>query len=210
MKCEQVREQLLDYAYGELAEGPRAELDEHLSACAGGRLGLEDLAITRTFLGAWQVPALEASPRSFPAAPRESGRHPGARRWLPWAAAAAVAVLAVGVFGWVWPLSVRYQDQVVEIRLGHTAPQGTAAGAGPADQLQALIAESEARQTQRFMGLLQDVYYRVEEDRLRDRQTVQQGFDLIKEIYMDQIEKNNQFLEYSLQQSSYRPPAGVK
>jgi len=76
--------------------------------------------------------------------------------------------------------------------------------------LQALIAESEARQTQRFMGLLQDVYYRVEEDRLRDRQTVQQGFDLIKEIYMDQIEKNNQFLEYSLQQSSYRPPAGVK
>lgn len=210
MNCEQVREQYLDYAYDELDGERRAGLEAHLRECAECRLGLEDLNITRSFLGAWTDPPLEAPRLVFRAANGEPRPRRATPRWLPWAAAAAAAVLAVGLFGWLWPVSVRYQDRVVEIHLGQPAGPVAGPSAASADQLQTLIAESEARQSQRFMNLLQDVYYRVEEDRLKDRQTIQQGFDLIKEIYMDQIEKNNQFLEYSLQQSNYHPPSGTK
>ena len=51
---------------------------------------------------------------------------------------------------------------------------------------------------------------RLEDDRTKDRQSIQQGFDLIKEIYMDQLEKNNQLLEMSIRQADYRVPAGAK
>ena len=73
-----------------------------------------------------------------------------------------------------------------------------------------MIADSEQRQTQRTLDMLQNVYYRLEDDRTKDRQSIQQGFDLIKEIYMDQIEKNNQLLEMSVRQADYRVPAGAK
>jgi len=104
----------------------------------------------------------------------------------------------------VTPVQIRYHDNAVEIRLGSTPAAPTAAGSEWLRTVDQMIAESETRQMGRFMDAMQNVHFRLEDERYRDRQAIQQGFDLVKEIYMDQIERNNQLLELSLQQADYR------
>jgi hypothetical protein len=111
----------------------------------------------------------------------------------------------------VVPLSLHYDDQGLALRLGGTSADGLAQVSDPVlRKVDRMITDSEQRQTQKTLDMLQNVYYRLEDDRAKDRQSIQQGFDLIKEIYMDQIEKNNQLLEMSVRQADYRVPAGVK
>ncbi len=130
--------------------------------------------------------------------------------WMP-AAAAALVLAAVGVFVALVPVSFQYDDQGLVVRLGGSSTDGiTMAGEPVLRKVDRMIADSEQRQTQRTMDMLQNVYYRLEDDRTKDHQSIQQGFDLIKEIYMDQIEKNTQLLEMSVRQADYRVPAGAK
>jgi hypothetical protein len=205
MNCEQARARLLDLVYDELPDGAeRAALHGHVAGCPACRTELEELGVTRRFLAAWD----DAPPAAAPALPNR--RTPAAARpllhfprisWLT--AAAAILVIAAGVLVATTPVRLSYHDNVLAIQFG----RATASPAADAEMMRTvdrLIAESEARQMNRFMDALQNVNYHLEEERYRDRQAIQQGFDLVKEIYMDQIERNNQFLELSLQQADYR------
>jgi anti-sigma factor RsiW len=213
MNCENVGKHLLDYAYGELPDDDRAGMEAHLAGCPECRTAAADLTVTRRFLGAWgdaeteDLPPLAIRP---PRAGHSRSRRGPARFWLP-AAAAALVLLAVGAFVAVVPVSVRYDAQCLEIRLGKQPPAAASLAGDPLLQrVDHMLAESEQRQAQKTMDMLQNVYYRLEDDRYKDRQTIQQGFDLVKEIYMDQIEKNNQLLELSLRQVDARAAGGSK
>ena len=205
MNCDQAREHLLDLMYDELPPGAeRDALDAHLSGCPRCRTELDELGITRRFLAAWDD-AVPAAPRRPLAPAAAAGRpllHFPRISWLT--AAAALLVIAAGVLVAVTPVQIRYHDNAVEIRLGSTPAAPTAAGSEWLRTVDQMIAESETRQMGRFMDAMQNVHFRLEDERYRDRQAIQQGFDLVKEIYMDQIERNNQLLDLSLQQADYR------
>ncbi len=205
MNCDQAREQMLDLMYDEIPPGAdRGALDAHLSGCPRCRAELDELGITRRFLAAWDD-APPSTPRS-PLAPAAMAVRPLLHfpriSWLT--AAAALLVIAAGVLVAITPVQIRYHDNAVEIRLGGTPAAPTAADSEWLRTVDQMIAESETRQMGRFMDAMQNVSFRLEDERYRDRQAIQQGFDLVKEIYMDQIERNNQLLELSLQQADYR------
>ncbi len=206
MNCDQAREHLLDLIYEELPQGAdRDALDSHLAGCPRCRAELQEMGTTRRFIAAWDdVPT--ADPGRVPAhAAKGAGRpllHFPRISWLT--AAAALLVIAAGVLAAVTPVQVSYNDHAVEIRLGAGPAPPAAANPDWLRTVDQMIAESETRQMGRFMDAMQNVHFRLEEERYRDRQAIQQGFDLVKEIYMDQIERNNQLLELSLQQADYR------
>jgi len=205
MHCDQAREHLLDLMYDELPPGAdRDALDAHLSGCPRCRAEMDELGITRRFLAAWDddPPAVLHRPLVPAAMVGRPLLHFPRISWLT--AAAALLVIAAGVLVAVTPVQIRYHDNAVEIRLGSTPAAPTAAGSEWLRTVDQMIAESETRQMGRFMDAMQNVHFRLEDERYRDRQAIQQGFDLVKEIYMDQIERNNQLLELSLQQADYR------
>lgn len=213
MNCQELEKHLLDYVYDELEGDARARVESHLAGCGRCRAAAADLGVTRRFLGAWSDTETEtAAPLPIrpprPAAPRS--RFLSARVWMP-AAAAALVLVVVGVFVALVPVSLQYDGQGLVFRLGGPSADGVTMASDPVlRKVDRMIADSEQRQAQRTMDMLQNVYYRLEEDRTKDHQSIQQGFDLIKEIYMDQIEKNNQLLELSVRQADYRVPAGAK
>ncbi len=213
MNCQEIENHLLDFIYDELEADARTAVEGHLAGCGRCRAAVADLGVTRRFLGAWgdgeaaSLPPLPVRPPR-PAAGRF--RSLPDRVWVP-AAAAALVLVVIGVFVAFVPVSLQYGAQGLVFRLG--GPSG--GNATPADdavlsKVDRMIADSEQRQAQRTLDMLQNVYYRLEDDRTKDRQSIQQGFDLIKEIYMDQLEKNNQLLEMSIRQADYRVPAGAK
>lgn len=213
MNCQELEKHLLDFVYDELEADARTAVESHLAGCGRCRAAAADLGITRRFLGAWggseadSLPPLAVRPPR-PAAGR-SRSLPG-RIWMP-AAAAALVLLVAGIFFALVPVSLRYDSQGLEFRLGAPSADSVATLGDPVlKKVDRMIADSEQRQAQRTLDIVQNVYYRLEDDRAKDRQSIQQGFDLIKEIYMDQIEKNNQLLEMSVRQADYRVPAGAK
>jgi hypothetical protein len=213
MNCQELEKNLLDFVYDELAADERAVVEGHLAGCGRCRAAAADLGVTRRFLGAWGESEADSLPPLAvrPARPA-SGRFRFLHRpiWMP-AAAAALVLLVTGIFFTLVPVSLRYDSQGLEFRLGAPSDAGIAKLGDPVlGKVDRMIADSEQRQTQRTLDMLQNVYYRLEDDRTKDRQSIQQGFDLIKEIYMDQIEKNNQLLEMSVRQADYRVPAGAK
>ncbi len=205
MNCDQAREQLLDLMYDEMPPGADHDaLDAHLSGCPRCRAERDELGITRRFLAAWDdtIPAAPCSPLAPAATAGRPVLHFPRVSWLT--AAAALLVIAAGVLVAITPVQIRYHDNAVEIRLGSTPATPTTADSEWLRTVDQMIAESETRQMGRFMDAMQNVHFRLEDERNRDRQAIQQGFDLVKEIYMDQIERNNQLLELSLQQADYR------
>jgi hypothetical protein len=213
MKCQELEKHLLDFVYDELEADARAGVEDHLAGCGRCRAAVADLGITRRFLGAWGESEADSLPPLAVRPPRPAaGRSrslPG-RIWVP-AAAAALVLLVAGVFVAVVPVSLQYDSRGLVFRLGGPSSDGIAQVSDPVlRKVDRMIADSEQRQAQRTLDIVQNVYYRLEDDRAKDRQSIQQGFDLIKEIYMDQIEKNNQLLEMSVRQADYRVPAGAK
>jgi anti-sigma factor RsiW len=212
MNCQEIDGKMLDFIYDELDAGESAAVTAHLAACPQCRQTVADMGTTRRFLGAWGDGEVAALPPLAVRLPRQpvTARFRPAPVWMG-AAAAALVLLAVGLFVAVVPVSARFDAQGLDVRLGRPAAGGAATDS---DQLlqrvDRMIAESEQRQAQKTLDMLQNVYYRLEDDRFKDRQSIQQGFDLFKEIYMDQIEKNNQLLELSLRSADYRVPAGSR
>lgn len=82
--------QWLDFAYGEIKEPQRLELEAHLAVCPDCARQLNEWRRTGQQLDAWRV---DVSPT----------REVNARRW-PWAAAAAIALL-LGVTAGHWSIN---------------------------------------------------------------------------------------------------------
>lgn len=205
MKCEDFHQHLIDLAYDEASAEICGEIDRHTATCAQCRAAADDIRQTRTFLAAWpeEEPATPI-PFLVRTTPRPRLERAGFPRLFYWAAAATLLVAAGAAFFLITQTTLRVQGNVVEIRFGQS--QDTLAANSPTriQDVKRLIAESEERQAERLGELVQNVYVRLEGERQNDRQSIQQGFDLIKEIYMDQIQKNNQLLELSYQNTSFR------
>ncbi len=101
MTHEDVREKLLDLAYGELGPAERQQVERHVAGCAGCAVELEEILRTRAAASLLPDPAPAGGREELVEAARKAVARPGpsapARRMRPaaWMAAAAV-VVAVG------------------------------------------------------------------------------------------------------------------
>lgn len=101
MTCGAVREKLIEYAAGELAQDETQVVAEHLAACAKCRAEVEAFRRAEEALAALRV--VEAAPElSADLDRRISARQDGSRRWA-WAAAGAVALALVVAAVLLWP-----------------------------------------------------------------------------------------------------------
>ncbi|MCY2929476.1 MAG: zf-HC2 domain-containing protein, partial [Planctomycetota bacterium] len=99
MTCDQCRDNLMDYLYGELPEASRQEIQEHLAACEGCRAELGQLQLARSAVGRLGAAEGDAFARRCERMlPTSTGRAVHLRRWVISAGAAAAAIaLGVGV-----------------------------------------------------------------------------------------------------------------
>jgi len=200
MNCQTFQDHFMDYLYGEIEDaGLVQSLENHLAACAECRHQVGESRITHRFLRSWQDLPAETTPapryvfRPTPWWERLFGMPP---RWA-WASAALVMIL--GIFLSVFSVSVHYTDGIVEIRFGNSTPPYSAENVRLLHTIDRMIADSEDRITNQTLDYLQNIYYRVEEERLQDRQSIEQVID----ICGDQLEKNNQLMEMTIQNMGY-------
>ncbi len=204
MNCHDFAEHLLDYIYGELPEGDLgARMDAHAAECDGCRASVREYDTTRSFLAAWDdsgLPAVTIDPKKVSRRPRSRwGERIHQRRWLPMA---AMLFLALGMVLTVFSLanvSVQMQQGTIQISFGSHQKASVTEEQRLLQTIDRMISESEDRQLNKTMDLLQNVYFRLEEERLNDQQSVRDVFD----VYDSQIERNNDLMEMTLQQLGY-------
>ncbi|MEI7835002.1 MAG: zf-HC2 domain-containing protein [Planctomycetota bacterium] len=97
MTCDQCRDNLMDYLYGELPEAGRQEVQDHLAACEACRAELAQLQLARSAVGRLGAAEGDAFARRCERMlPTSTGRAVHLRRWVI-SAGAAAAALAMGV-----------------------------------------------------------------------------------------------------------------
>jgi len=95
MNCDQVRDILIDYVYGELSGPDRQAVEEHLKACEPCRAELADLRLARSAVGRLGAPgAGEFTRRCERLLEKPTGRAVRLRRWLVSGLAAAAVIVA--------------------------------------------------------------------------------------------------------------------
>ncbi len=95
MRCEEIRERLVELLYGELDSTPEAaEVRAHVRSCAACGRELKELAGARTALGLWPDEPLLRPVEVPQASPFLRQRRPTAWSVLRYAAVASLAVLA--------------------------------------------------------------------------------------------------------------------
>ena len=175
MECREFQSRIMDWLYDEIEDGPTADaMAEHAGACAACGAKLADFRGTREYLAAWQEDAPDvcwAAPSPRPdAAPRPRGRW----RRRSWLAAAAVFFAVAMASLLILKSSIKIVDGGVEIRVGWSDTGKTkneeeevkkiVASLEDARMQQAylvvnqMIAESEERQMQKTLDLLQNLY----------------------------------------------------
>jgi hypothetical protein len=159
MTHEELRDRLLDLAYGELSPRQAREVEEHAAGCEACGAELGRIRGTRRLMAALpEEPAPERGASILVAAAREAARAPEPRRrWPRWAWAAPVAaaslaaVVAVSLrIGAVRPASLREDPNALmgepsPPRAPEAPPAPVDAGAGAAARDAAGAADREAR-----------------------------------------------------------------
>ncbi|MBN2431171.1 MAG: hypothetical protein JXQ27_06825 [Acidobacteria bacterium] len=200
MKCQTFQDHLMEYLYEEIEDAALIQsMEAHLTDCKQCRHHFEEGRITHRFLRSWEdLPAAATPARRYdfrrnPWWEKLFGMPP---RWV-WASAGLVMIL--GIFLSVFSVTVHYTDGIVEIRFGDSAPPYSAENVRLLRTIDRMIADSEERVNNQTLDYLQNIYYRVEEERLQDRQSIEQVID----ICGDQLEKNNQLMEITIQNMGY-------
>jgi anti-sigma factor RsiW len=142
MKCEDIREQLLDLAGPSANHTPSAEQAAHLESCAACAARLTELRQTMALLDAWQAP--EASPyfdARLRARLRAEAEAP--RGWFAWlhapvflrsaAAAALTLVLVTGIGIYQYSVSGTQNGPVVQGQTQKPVPAKAPEGSAVAD-----------------------------------------------------------------------------
>jgi len=201
MDCKEFQNNLVDFLYDEIYDSDlRQRMTGHAKECEECRRTLEDFGVTRNFLAAWESPPIEMKPTI-------SYKLKQSRSWrdvfvMPprWVGAAALFVMVLGIFLSVFSISFHVNEGVVEIRFGDGPYAYSAENMRVLRTIDQMIAESEERQTDKTLDLLQNVYYRIEDERRLDRQSLQEVFD----ICGDQLDKNNLLMEMTMQNLNYQ------
>jgi hypothetical protein len=200
MNCQTFDEHLMDYVYEEIEDPALLQgLEAHLDECERCRLKAADSRITHRFLQAW-----EASPAAPITQPVYNFKR---THWwekifgMPprWAVATTALVMVFGIFLSVFSVSIHYTNGIVEIRFGESTPPYSAENVRLLRTVDRMLAESEERMNSQTLDYLQNIYYRIEEERMVDRQSIDQVID----ICGDQLEKNNQLMEMTMQNMGY-------
>jgi hypothetical protein len=104
MTHEELRDRLLDLAYGELSPREARAVEAHAASCGACGAELARIRGTRRIMASLpQEPAPEGGERILLAAAREAAGRRTHRAWLPrwvWAAAAAASLVVVGAVSW--------------------------------------------------------------------------------------------------------------
>lgn len=213
MDCQTFKNQCLDYLYDEMEDpADRVAMEQHLESCPACRLATGEIHITRRFLSAWPEEELPSPPVIRPAGTKRQAavrpwrKGPGRPVWL----AAAVALFFFSATLVLVGSQARFRvgRNSVELSFG-----GSAAPALPATEekllaeVGRLIMESEQRQTmlaahqkEYYEGMLLQFKAQTDLQREQDRRDIQDSFQWVGERYMEQIEKNNQLLDWNLNQ----------
>lgn len=180
MNCREFGTLMMDLVYDEIGPGAGAAAREHAAGCENCRARLEAVQGTRACLRTLDEPLPEvpfvALHPTGPARARVVAFAPRRRRWAAVAAAVAVCLLA-GLL--VMKTSIRFSNGALEVRIGGGRPDDGVSR--QEEQLQRLadsieenqiqqayvvvnqmIAESEERQLQRTLDLIQNVYQQLE------------------------------------------------
>jgi hypothetical protein len=146
MTHEEMRDRLLDLAYGELLPRDAREVEEHAASCEGCAAELARIRGTRRLMAALPVePAPPQGERILVAAAREAARRRPPRRLVPrWALAAAVAaasLAAVAAVSWrivaMRPGGIGREDPQAlmgDAPYARPAPEGAPPAARPAER----------------------------------------------------------------------------
>jgi predicted anti-sigma-YlaC factor YlaD len=92
MRCNEIREHLIDFVYGESVDSPsNADMQEHLRTCSACREEIEELKSTRKYLQLWkeEPPLRDITRYRQTTVPRQNSRW----RYLRYTAIAAMAVI---------------------------------------------------------------------------------------------------------------------
>ena len=135
-------ERLLDYLYGELPAGERADFERHLDECGACRTGLAQLGQTRVALASWSPPEAELGFRIVRNPPREPRRAAWVFRPAWGLAAAAVLVLAVAAA--ISNVEVRYDREGFVVRTGWARGGSPEASGGSAVSMAAASEQWQA------------------------------------------------------------------
>jgi anti-sigma factor RsiW len=140
MNCEQIRERLLAWQYGELQAAEQTEVAKHLAGCAACREELSGWQEFRHQLGAFTGPAVRVDmPGLYQEAMRRSERR--AWRWrrsaLVAAAVAALVLIAVGL-----KLEVRVDAAQLVVRWGNG--EGARGRRGEGEKIQGPLAAADS------------------------------------------------------------------
>lgn len=180
MNCREFGTLLMDLVYDEIDPGAGAAAREHAAGCESCRARFETVKGTRACLRTLDEPLPDipfvALPPAGPPQARVVAFAPRRRRWAAVAAAVAVCLLA-GLL--VMRTSIRFSNGALEVRIGGGGPDDGArrqeeqlrrlADSIEENQIQQayvvvnqMIAESEERQLQRTLDLIQNVYLQLE------------------------------------------------
>jgi hypothetical protein len=206
MNCDQFQKNLIDFVYGEIEDSSlREECSRHKESCQSCRVAAEDFHTTRSFLSSW-----EETPPAVPIVNFSGRRRPLSlffQSTPSWVAAAAVVVMIFGIFLSVFNISIDYGEGVLQVKFGNSPAPFAAENMQLLRTIDKMQAESENRLNNQMLDTLQNVYYRIQQERSQDRQTMDQFLQQVIDGYGSQLERNNLLLEMNIQNASYESPA---
>ena len=172
MDCNEKKEDLLTFFYGECEEGEQERIKEHVAACAACRRELDALASTQALLRAWpdEAPRLDLT---FVEAEVP-------RRRFRLMAGLAAAVAAVVLF-WAWPeFELSYRAGELDLKWGEalvdeslTRAEVLATQESTLSSVNQLLRASEMRQQRVLDHLLTEI----QAQRYRDLQLINRQFE---------------------------------
>ena len=178
MECTNYRDVMLEVLYGEAPPDVAARLEEHLAVCGMCREELSAFRRVRSELASYALPALRPA-----LGPRPLGAWP---KGLLAAAAAMVLALGAGL-GRLVQLerrvtlqNARHAQEIATLEAaleerGRSAAAAPLDGPGAVERFEALLKESEARQSRRVEESLRQLAERTEAQRRYDLARVSAG-----------------------------------
>lgn len=212
MNCTEYRSNLMDHVYGELEPASRlGEMEEHERSCPSCAEEYRETQLARRFLGAWDNPA-EGEPEVRMITPRKAPKSgAGFPRVAPrtafWMAAAAMFVLALSAGLLISGTRLHYSEGVLEVRFGKAAETSLAEGKPMLRSVDRMLAESEERQMQKYLDVIQNVYFRMEQQRKEDLMDVRQGITALQSSALDEMERQSRLLDQWIRQQRAKESA---